>query len=116
MKKAKWMWVVAILIATTTVGFLRAQEQPVTVTITNFTFSPAVVTIQKGQTVRWVNQDSTQHTATADDEAEDGAALFDTDAINGFGGAAEKKFEQAGTFPYHCGFHNGMKATVIVQE
>jgi len=92
-----------------------AEEPAVVVTITNFAFSPATVTIKKGQTVRWVNQDFAPHTATADGETAEGDALFDTDTI-GAGRLAEKTFDQAGSFAYHCGFHRGMKATVVVLE
>jgi len=36
-----------------------------TVLIKNFSFKPAHITIKRGTKVRWINKDSTAHTATA---------------------------------------------------
>ena len=37
------------------------------VSIQNFAFSPAAITVKKGATVTWTNQDSTAHTVTETD-------------------------------------------------
>ena len=43
-----------------------AQKHPTrTVSIQNFSFKPAHITIKRGTKVRWINKDSTAHTATA---------------------------------------------------
>jgi len=41
------------------------------VTIQNFAFSPATLTVKVGDTVTWTNQDSAGHSATADDNSFD---------------------------------------------
>src|SRR4051812_37207134 len=46
------------------------------VTIQNFAFSPATLTIKVGDKVTWTNQDSAPHSATADDNS------FDTGVIS----------------------------------
>ena len=44
----------------------KAQKLPMKrVLIQNFRFKPAHITIKRGKKVRWINRDSTAHTATA---------------------------------------------------
>ena len=44
----------------------KAQKHPTRkVLIQNFRFKPAHITIKRGTKVRWINRDSTAHTATA---------------------------------------------------
>jgi plastocyanin len=78
------------------------------VSIQNFAFSPATITITAGTTVTWTNNDSTAHTITSDTGA------FDSGNIAN-GKTYTHTFSQAGTFAYHCAIHSSMKATVIVQ-
>lgn len=79
------------------------------VTIKKFAFHPKVITIKKGQTVTWVNDSSTQHTATSNSLA------FDTGTINPHH-KAHHTFKKTGTFKYHCSFHSFMNGTVIVKK
>jgi plastocyanin len=47
-----------------------AQKHPTrTVSIQNFSFKPAHITIKRGTKVRWINKDSTAHTVTANKKA-----------------------------------------------
>jgi plastocyanin len=78
------------------------------VTIANFAFDPATVTVNVGDSVTWNNQDGTAHTATAGD------ASFDTGNIAA-GGSATITFDTAGTFAYVCSIHPQMAGTVVVQ-
>ncbi len=78
------------------------------VSIANFAFDPATVTVNVGDGVTWTNDDSTAHTATAGDGA------FDTGSI-GAGQTATVTFDTAGTFAYVCSIHPQMAGTVIVQ-
>lgn len=78
------------------------------VTIANFAFDPATVTVNVGDSVTWTNQDSTAHTATA------GGGSFDTGSI-GAGQTATVTFDTAGTFAYVCSIHPQMAGTVVVQ-
>ncbi len=77
--------------------------------ISNFTFSPATVHVKAGNSLAWVNCETTaiSHTATGD------GGQFDTVTISP-GNASVKPFSTAGTIPYHCNIHPSMKATVIV--
>jgi LPXTG-motif cell wall-anchored protein len=78
------------------------------VTITDFTFSPGTITIDQGDTVTWVNNGPTPHSATSPSGA------FDT-GIYPKGQSRSHTFNEAGTFAYICTPHPFMKGTVVVQ-
>jgi len=77
------------------------------VTIQNFAFSPAVISVHVGQTVTWTNKDIEQHTATARDKTFDSDVL-DTNKSYSF------TFTKAGTYDYNCLIHPDMVGKVIV--
>jgi plastocyanin len=79
------------------------------VTIKDYKYKPAAITVPTGTTVRFTNEDSTAHTATS---SESGA--FDTDSIQP-GKSGSIRLDKAGTFTYYCVFHPFMKGTVIVE-
>jgi plastocyanin len=81
-----------------------------TVTMPNFTFSPANLTIAKHTTVTWYNNSGIAHTSTSDD------GLWDTGNIAA-GVSKTTTFDSAGTFHYHCIYHAamGMVGTITVQ-
>jgi amicyanin len=77
------------------------------VTIKDFDFAPATVTIGVGDSVTWVNQGPTVHTATA------GGGEFDSGNLND-GQSFSHKFTKAGTFNYICTPHPFMQGKVVV--
>ena len=80
----------------------------VQVTIRNFAFMPATITIKPGTTVTWTNVDDDPHTATANDKSFHSPAL-DTDEKFSF------TFTKPGDFAYFCALHPHMKGRVIVR-
>ena len=81
-------------------------------------FVPANVTIQVGESVRWVAEQGT-HTVTSglSSQAEDmPGELFD-EALD-VGDVVEVRFEQAGEQPYFCRPHeaSGMRGTITVTD
>jgi LPXTG-motif cell wall-anchored protein len=78
------------------------------VTIADFSFSPASLTINQGDTVTWVNNGPTPHSATANNGS------FNTGILKA-GQSASHTFAQAGTYSYFCQPHPYMKATIVVQ-
>ena len=78
------------------------------VSIANFSFQPATLTVPVGTTVTWTNNDSAGHTVTADDGS------FSSDTL-GSGATFSQTFATAGTFAYHCKIHPSMTATVTVR-
>jgi plastocyanin len=87
----------------------QAQATLNTVTIQNFAYSPSVMKVKVGTTVTWENQDSTEHSATADDGS------FDTKMLS-LGEKGSYTFTKAGTYTYHCSSHPSMTGTIIVEE
>jgi plastocyanin len=85
-----------------------------TITIQNFAFSPATITVPRGATVTWVNKDSASHTIVSDAQGSvaQGAVFTSNSLANG--ASYSFKFDSPGTYPYHCSIHPTMKATVIV--
>ncbi len=78
------------------------------VTIVDFAYAPATVTIRVGDTVTWTNRDPLEHTATATNGSFD-TGLFGTDA------SATIRFTRAGTYAYICTPHPDMRGTVVVR-
>jgi plastocyanin len=88
-----------------------AQKQPTrTVSIQNFSFKPANITIKRGTRVIWINKDTTQHTATAND-----GRSFDSGTL-GPGRRFSHTFKRAGKKAYHCEIHPSMKGSVTVKR
>ena len=75
------------------------------VRMTNFTFTPAVLTIRAGQTVRWVNLDSVAHTV-------DLSGIVSN--VLEHGDTYTQTFTAPGTYPYTCSTHPFMHGTIVV--
>jgi plastocyanin len=105
--------VALMLVSVAAVGLMtpnKADAQTTqAVTIADFAFSPASLTINVGDTVTWTNNDSATHTATATDGS------FDTGEL-AQGASGSITFDTAGTFNYICSIHPQMTGTIIVQE
>ena len=79
------------------------------VTISDFKFTPNPLTVQPGPRVTVTNDDSTPHTATADD-----GHSFDTGTL-GQGSSKTISVTKPGTYPYHCSIHAFMHGKLIVK-
>ena len=77
------------------------------VSIKNFAFSPATVTVTAGSTVVWTNDDSIQHDITFDGGSIASSVLNHNDTFS-------HTFPTAGTYHYICSIHPFMHGTVIV--
>ena len=84
-----------------------AQAAEVLVTISNFTFTPAEITIHPGDSVKFRNDDDIPHLVVAKDGS------FKTKALD-TGDSAPITFKVAGENPYFCGLHPHMLGKVIV--
>jgi hypothetical protein len=71
----------------------------------DFSFSPATITVDVGDSVTWVNAGEQPHNAVGDD--------FSTSLLDA-GESGSKSFSSAGTFSYICTVHPQMKGTVKV--
>lgn len=76
---------------------VSAAPNAATVKISNFQFTPKVLTVAPGTTVEWINEGG-RHLVVADDDS------FKSDVLKQ-GDKFEHKFDKAGTYAYHCEFH-----------
>ncbi|MGI0030878.1 MAG: plastocyanin/azurin family copper-binding protein [Nitrososphaeraceae archaeon] len=79
-------------------------------------FSPSKLTIAKGTTVKWENDDSTLHTVTSGkpDEGASGTK-FDSSYLAA-GKSYSHVFNNEGTFDYYCTLHPFAKGKIIVSD
>ena len=111
-RRSAWIpGTLAALVLTAGVATSRAvRAADVTITIDNFTFTPAQIRVAPGTKVTWVNNDDIPHLIV---DATDPRAMksppLDTDDRFSF------TYAKAGTYPYFCGLHPHMQGTVIVQ-
>jgi plastocyanin len=87
------------------VGSARAED--LKVTIDNFTFTPAELTVKVGTTVTWNNHDDIPHTVVSAGKFRSKA--MDTDDSFSF------TFTTAGEYKYFCSLHPHMTGTVKVE-
>jgi plastocyanin len=84
------------------------------VNIQNFAFNPASITVPRGTTVTWVNQDPANHQIINDAQGSIAqGAIFTSNSLQK-GETYSFNFVNPGTYPYHCSIHPSMKAAVIV--
>ena len=79
-----------------------------TVSITNFAFAPAELTVERGDTVVWRNTDFVPHTATARDSTWDSSSLPANSTWRFVAGAS-------GRHEYYCVLHPTMRGTIVVR-
>ena len=87
-----------------------AQKQPTrTVLIQGFKFKPANITIKPGTKVIWINKDTTQHTATANNGSFDSGLLSK-------GQRYSRTFKTVGKKGYFCKPHPFMRGSITVKR
>lgn len=83
-----------------------SENSPNSVNIQSFAFNPGILTIKKGTTVTWTNNDSAPHQIKS--------ATFNSNEISK-GQSFSFTFNEAGTFDYSCAIHPSMLGKVIVE-
>jgi plastocyanin len=84
------------------------------VTVKQFQFMPAELTVKVGTNVTWTNQDDILHTATSGATPGTADGTFDG-PMDGRGKTFSHVFGQAGRYPYFCNRHTSMTGTVVVE-
>ena len=79
-----------------------------TISIDNFAFSKASITVPVGTKVTWVNHDDMLHTVA------DEGKTFKSDPLDS-GESFSHVFDKPGTYKYFCSLHPHMTGTVVVQ-
>jgi plastocyanin len=99
----------AVMIVAGAAGASPAQAQGTTaVSIVDFAFQPASVTVPVGATVTWTNNGMAPHTSTSS------AGGWDSGSLTS-GQSFSFTFPRAGSFSYICTIHPSMMGTVVVQ-
>jgi len=94
-------------------GVLPGKEatpsaQRVEVITSKLSFQPASITVGKGSTIVWRNQDTVSHTVTAGDGSFDSGTIVAGDTFI-------QRFDKVKTYTYSCSIHPEMKGTIIVK-
>jgi plastocyanin len=76
------------------------------VEISNFAFNPATLTIKKGTTVTWTNNDKAPHAIKSES--------FNSDILKN-GQTYSMTFSDSGAFNYSCSIHPSMAGQIIVE-
>jgi plastocyanin len=84
-----------------------AHAEETQVTIDNFTFSPASLTVKVGTTVTWKNHDDIPHTVVSAGKFR--SKTLDTDDAFSF------TFTAAGDYKYFCSLHPHMTGMIKVE-
>ena len=83
------------------------SKQPAAVSIDNFTFSPATLSVEKGTSVAWVNHDDIPHTVV-EKNGRFKSKTLDT------GDRFEHVMREPGNYEYFCSLHPHMQGKVAV--
>jgi plastocyanin len=86
------------------------SAQTATVDIIEFKFVPQEITVKVGDSVRWTNREKRQYHSVWFEKLGEPEPdyLFPDDSY-------QRRFDQAGNFPYRCGPHPEMTGVVHVQ-
>ena len=93
--------------ATILLGIASAQAEELKVTIDNFTFTPAQLTVKVGDTVTWTNHDDIPHTVVSAGKFR--SKPMDTENTFTF------TFTSAGDYKYFCSLHPHMSGMIKVE-
>ena len=94
-------------------GSGRQSASQDTVVISNYAFYPERLVVKKDTTITLINVDPVRHTVTAGIQ-ENSTGAF-TSELLGHMELLSFKFNEAGTYVYHCDPHPYMTGTIIVE-
>src|ERR1700690_2541178 len=90
--------------------FAAYAAEPNTVTISNFAFSPAILSVTPGAKVTWSNSDEEPHTVTS----ADGGLMFKSAALD-TKDQFSFTFDKPGTYKYFCSIPPHTVGTIVVK-
>ncbi len=96
------------LLSLTAGPLVAAPSRVAAVTIQNFAFVPAILTVAPGTTVTWTNTDEDPHAPAANDKSFRSPAL-DTNDKFAF------TFTKPGDYAYFCVMHPHMTGRIVVK-
>ncbi|MES2023850.1 MAG: cupredoxin family copper-binding protein [Patescibacteria group bacterium] len=84
------------------------ESKTASVSMKNFAFNPATLSVKAGIKVTWTNNDSVPHTVTSDSDN-----LLNSPTLAP-GESFSFTFANSGTYSYHCKIHPMMKGVGVV--
>ena len=91
------------------VGPVRAEGPASAISIDNFSFTPATLTVKAGTTVTWTNKDDIPHGIASSNNAFKKSGALDTNDGYSF------TFTTPGTYQYFCYLHPHMVGSIVVE-
>ena len=88
-------------------GSAQTRAEDTNITIDNFTFQPAALTVKVGTTVTWTNHDDIPHTVVS-------AGKFRSKAMDS-NDMFSFTFTTAGDYKYFCSLHPHMTGMITVE-
>ena len=92
------------------VGPAGAEGPASAISIDNFSFTPATLTVKAGTTVTWTNKDDIPHGIASSNNAFKKSRALDTDDGYSF------TFTTPGTYQYFCYLHPHMVGSIVVES
>ncbi len=102
-----WLAAAAIALMLFFGEVMLARADDANVSIDNFAFTPAVLTVKPGATVTFENHDDIPHLVVAADGKYRSKALDTNDKFS-------FTFDKPGEYAYFCGLHPKMKGKIVV--
>jgi plastocyanin len=84
-----------------------AAPRTYTIVLNKLKFGPLPAQLHRGDSIIWINRDFLRHSATASDHS------FDVDLPAGAKGRTVLK--KAGSIPFVCRYHPGMRGILVVR-
>lgn len=106
-----WIFALALAVSMSFKGVETAEpaaQREHVVTIENMRFSPADLTVKRGERVVWINKDMFPHTASARSAAFDSGSIPPTASWSHVA-------KTVGVYPYVCTLHPTMSAKLTIQ-
>jgi plastocyanin len=112
-------WLAVLISITLAAPALAADPKEHKVEILDLKYTPAKLTVKKGDKIVWVNADDRDHTVVAR-PPKDGKNTKEKPAFNSgkiaSGDRFEFRFEKAGKYEYGCEYHPRMKGMIEVTD
>jgi plastocyanin len=108
MRRRMWTVMLAGALALLAGSAQGAPPADARVSISQFKFEPAEISVAPGGSVTWVNADAEEHTVTATDRSYTSSGLEPAETFS-------HRFTAPGTYQYFCALHPHMTATVVVK-
>jgi plastocyanin len=101
-------WVLPFLYLASLLGAGSAHAEVIVVTMDNMAISPSDVSAKVGDTIRWINRDVFDHTATARNGDWDVTIPANTTVTT--------VLKKGGGIDYYCRFHPNMTAIIRIEQ